>query len=59
MSLKEMIQKSSIANVAAGIVFVGGFIYATITGNIKLVETLVIFAAGYLFGRSVVSGERD
>jgi len=55
MSLKELISKTSIANVVAGAVIILGGIYAYVTKNTNLMTFLVGAAVGYLFGKRVAA----
>lgn len=52
MSSNGIINKTSIANIMAGIAIGVGVIYAYITGNNDLMTFIVGAAIGYLFGRS-------
>jgi phosphoribosylformylglycinamidine (FGAM) synthase-like amidotransferase family enzyme len=50
MSLKEAVSKTTIANVCAFIIVVGGFSYGAYKGDTELVKTCLLVALGYLFG---------
>jgi len=53
MSVKEtvtsLVEKATIANLAAGTVVVGGGYYAVVNGKWEIVAGLIGFAAGYLW----------
>jgi len=50
MGLKELINKTSIANIVAGIVIVSAVIYCFIKGDTDMLRNLALISAGWLFG---------
>ncbi len=52
MSLKDVISKTSIANVTAGIIILGGVYIAYKSGDAQLISFIVGAAIGYLFPKS-------
>lgn len=50
--LRELISKTTLANIAAFIIIIGGGVYGFITKNDEMVKSFAILAFGYLFGKS-------
>lgn len=46
----QQISKTTLANVCAGVIVIGGFAYAVVTNNAELVKTMILVGLGYLFG---------
>ena len=46
-----LIDRTSIANVVAGVVVILAVAYSTMYNNADLLRTLALVAAGYLFGK--------
>ena len=57
MSLREMISKTTIANIVSGICVVGTLIYAFYTKDTKLITFLAGAGVGYLF-KTIKEGVR-
>jgi len=57
MSIKDLISKTSMANVVAGFATVAGIIYAFYTMNTELIKYITIAGLSYLFGVGV--GRRE
>ena len=51
--IKEMLSKTTIANVVSGAVIVAATIYAFINGDTELLRNLAFVCAGWLFGVTV------
>lgn len=51
MSLKEMISKTSMANIVAGVIAIVAAVYAFYNKDTKLMTFLAGVAVGYLFKR--------
>jgi len=51
LSFRDLVSKSSVANVVSAIIAVGSLIYFIYTGNTDGVLFLAGAAIGYLFGR--------
>jgi len=51
-SIKQVLTKTTAANVGALIVIVGGLVYGILFRDPEVVKSLALFGAGYLFGRS-------
>ena len=45
---RELVDKTSLANISAVILVVGGFYYAYTTGNVELVKSAFLIGVGYL-----------
>jgi len=52
--VKELLSRSSIANVVAGIVIVGALAYSLYYEDVEMLKYLAMFSAGYLFGKGAV-----
>jgi hypothetical protein len=52
MSLREVVSRATLANVAAFIIAVTGFAYGVYTRNDELVRNVLMLAIGFLFGKT-------
>jgi len=52
-SFKEIISKTTVANISAFIIVVTGFLYGIYRGDMELVKNCLLLTLGYLFGKSV------
>jgi hypothetical protein len=52
LSLREVVSRATLANVAAFIIAVTGFAYGVYTRNTELVRDILLIALGYLFGKT-------
>ena len=57
MSLLDLLKKTTIANIVAGIVLVSAVAYGIYVGDTELVKNLAYICAGYLLGITVPKGE--
>jgi len=56
--LKELVRRTTIANVVAAILLVVAAVYAFYSSDNELIRNLAMIAAGYLFSR-LSSGEKS
>lgn len=52
MSFKEMLTKTTIANICAAFIVIAGFSYGIATRNDDMVKWALGIGLGYLFGRA-------
>jgi hypothetical protein len=52
MSLREVVSRATLANVAAFIITVAGFAYGIYMRNDELVRNILMLAIGFLFGKT-------
>jgi len=50
MGLKYLVDKTSIANIVAGIVVVSAVVYCFVRGDTDMLRNLALISAGWLFG---------
>ena len=55
MSWRELLSRTTIANVVAAICVTVFCLYGIVTGKIELIKDAILIMIGYLFGRSVVT----
>jgi len=53
MGLLDHIERTSIANVVAGLVLIIASLYAAYTGDSAMLKDIALIAAGYLFGTTL------
>jgi len=56
---KELVRRTTIANVVAAILLVVAAVYAFYSSDNELIRNLAMIAAGYLFSRLSSSGEKS
>ena len=49
--IQEIIDKATLANIAAFVIVVGGFFYAVYTKDSELVKSILLIGLGYFFGK--------
>ena len=55
MSFKELLSKTTVANVVSGVVVIGGLVFGCWTRNTELVCLITGGALGYLYGKKAVA----
>ena len=53
--IKELTNKTTIANVVAGVCVVMFVLYGVVSGNLDMIKDAVLIMVGYLFGRGVAA----
>jgi len=51
---RERLDKTTVANVCAGVTVLVGVAFAAITKNVEMIKTYTLLGFGYLFGRLTV-----
>ena len=48
----SLLNRTTLANVAAFVIVIGGLVYGAVKGDTELVKTFTLFGLGYLFGKA-------